>query len=1029
MATIPDPPSIYYIKPSDSTLKIYFNPPANDGGVAITSYIATTNLGDIASNSTSPIIMSNLLNEQEYIVYLAASNSIGISSNSPMKTQYTVTGYPDDYDDLSFSNITYYSGGPYPNSNISYQSLFTYGDVSDGWGLDLNQESNWKNIVMVSPFEYSYDTDNDLIPDENLGIDSFNSNDIAGKCVVIQRGTIPFSQKAYNAQQAGASMVIIYNNNIYRPNEIITIGTGSLGSSVTIPTLMLNNLEGHRIVKQIRNSNTLYTKLDFINGTNNEKYANLYIYTNTSNEPADVIDWVGRPSRILTDLIPNSTPNSFFTLSTTAAFRNYQFLFSTNNINHVGFFFKTYPYVNDPTDLENIIGIYKYGNSNNLLLQSSNFTNLLEISLNSSIGSFEFQPSMNNITSLTPNAILSNLEPFTNYLIISKTLWNDSFLNPEIGIAIESVDPISFSNYPLTYIATQSSPFSTPWLFHQRSWVDLCPDLDPLGNPLSNPNTDSQGFRTYKFKFNSSSNSFLNFYFFTNQYVSTDPEIITGIYKSGVPTNLLLNSNSISPINYINHNSSNGSIAFNINSPNSYSNLSFNSPNFILNNIDTDSDYFIIITTGWNDSSSLSAPFEVGVSIENIFNNSPLSIQYIDTQNSPFSSPWSAPILSNPPGPPDIFILPDAQTNKLTFYYTPTTDGGSNITSYFLSSITHNCNVSIPLSNPGYFTLSSLSNATEYIFQIAASNSDGLGPYSQYLPVQPGDVPPDPNLSSISGLSLFLSTNSFYKLNIIPNSTINTPPIKYFVVNSIRNAEDSNSPTCSSLIQNIFTTDNTSLPISLNPNFDWKVNIQSVTDTGYSFSNTFYDVPFNNESAVLIGWSSITDLDTSLSFHTFTSEFSQLNTSVFPSKSNWSYQSAYGHNRGFTIMFRNIQNPSTFQSYFINSNASFVYSSIVFSTSSSLATLFTTPRNAFRAKDYFFYPINQSNIGWYSFNWNTSKDSYGILNESTITDTCSDYVTSNTILICRSTSTDFMHNLYEIQYKPENPENSQPTLY
>ena len=380
------------------------------------------------------------------------------------------------------------------------------------------------------------------------------------------------------------------------------------------------------------------------------------------------------------------------------------------------------------------------------------------------------------------------------------------------------------------------------------------------------------------------------------------------------------------------------------------------------------------------------------------------------------------------PGPPDIFILPDAQTNKLTFYYTPTTDGGSNITSYFLSSITHNCNVSIPLSNPGYFTLSSLSNATEYIFQIAASNSVGLGPYSQYLPVQPGDVPPDPNLSSISGLSLFLSTNSFYKLNIIPNSTINTPPIKYFVVNSIRNAEDSNSPTCSSLIQNIFTTDNTSLPISLNPNFDWKVNIQSVTDTGYSFSNTFYDVPFNNESAVLIGWSSITELDTSLSFHTFTSAFSQVNTSVFPSKSNWSYQSAYGHNRGFTIMFRNIQNTSTFQSYFINSNASFVYSSIVFSTSSSLATLFTTPRNAFRAKDYFFYPINQSNIGWYSFNWNTSKDSYGILNESTITDTCSDYVTSNTILICRSTSTDFMHNLYEIQYKPENPENSQPTF-
>ena len=65
-------------------------------------------------------------------------------------------------------------------------------------------------------------------------------NNLAGKIAVIYRNTCEFGAKALNAQNAGAVGVIIIN----RDPEVIQMGGGASGATVTIPVVMLSNTDG-----------------------------------------------------------------------------------------------------------------------------------------------------------------------------------------------------------------------------------------------------------------------------------------------------------------------------------------------------------------------------------------------------------------------------------------------------------------------------------------------------------------------------------------------------------------------------------------------------------------------------------------------------------------------------------------------------------------------------------------------------------------------------------------------------------------
>ena len=73
-------------------------------------------------------------------------------------------------------------------------------------------------------------------------------NNLAGKIAVIYRNTCEFGAKALNAQNAGAIGVIIIN----RDPEVIQMGGGASGATVTIPVVMLSNTDGAILVNQMQ---------------------------------------------------------------------------------------------------------------------------------------------------------------------------------------------------------------------------------------------------------------------------------------------------------------------------------------------------------------------------------------------------------------------------------------------------------------------------------------------------------------------------------------------------------------------------------------------------------------------------------------------------------------------------------------------------------------------------------------------------------------------------------------------------------
>jgi lactocepin len=44
------------------------------------------------------------------------------------------------------------------------------------------------------------------------GSSSLQNTSAAGKVVLVERGNVPFVQKAINAQRAGATAIVVYNN-------------------------------------------------------------------------------------------------------------------------------------------------------------------------------------------------------------------------------------------------------------------------------------------------------------------------------------------------------------------------------------------------------------------------------------------------------------------------------------------------------------------------------------------------------------------------------------------------------------------------------------------------------------------------------------------------------------------------------------------------------------------------------------------------------------------------------------------------
>ncbi len=92
---------------------------------------------------------------------------------------------------------------------------------------------------------YSLVTANSIDPTNVTGCSEWDDGVFDGKAVLISRGSCEFGLKVYNAQLAGAEMVIIYNN---AGDDLINMSGGVYGGYVTIPSVFVGQTDGDAMV-------------------------------------------------------------------------------------------------------------------------------------------------------------------------------------------------------------------------------------------------------------------------------------------------------------------------------------------------------------------------------------------------------------------------------------------------------------------------------------------------------------------------------------------------------------------------------------------------------------------------------------------------------------------------------------------------------------------------------------------------------------------------------------------------------------
>lgn len=125
-----------------------------------------------------------------------------------------------------------------------------------GWGATI-QSVNISNVdvIKADPYEACI---NPLT----------NASALSGKIALIKRGNCEFGEKALHAQNAGAVAVVIVNNVAGGP---VGMGAGAQGANVTIPVLMISDVDGAAIEAELNNS--VQVKMSFTawgNGFNDD---------------------------------------------------------------------------------------------------------------------------------------------------------------------------------------------------------------------------------------------------------------------------------------------------------------------------------------------------------------------------------------------------------------------------------------------------------------------------------------------------------------------------------------------------------------------------------------------------------------------------------------------------------------------------------------------------------------------------------------------------------------------------------------
>jgi hypothetical protein len=145
--------------------------------------------------------------------------------------------------DLTFCDATKSENPPARfaiHSPSNLVTTITNYTVTDGWGASLDAGYAYGDLVLV----------NDGSANPELGCTALtNGTELAGNIAVAVRGTCNFSAKAINAQNAGATALVIINNQAQAPN---TLGAGNDAPNVNIPVIMISQAQGANLLTALQ---------------------------------------------------------------------------------------------------------------------------------------------------------------------------------------------------------------------------------------------------------------------------------------------------------------------------------------------------------------------------------------------------------------------------------------------------------------------------------------------------------------------------------------------------------------------------------------------------------------------------------------------------------------------------------------------------------------------------------------------------------------------------------------------------------
>jgi len=114
-------------------------------------------------------------------------------------------------------------------------------------GISYASATFGSSFPVGSVITFSAISANSVDPTNVEGCSAWTGSPFQGRAVLIKRGTCEFGQKVLLAEQAGASMVIVYNHEA-GGDTLVTMAGGDYGGQVTIPSIFVGNTAGQALV-------------------------------------------------------------------------------------------------------------------------------------------------------------------------------------------------------------------------------------------------------------------------------------------------------------------------------------------------------------------------------------------------------------------------------------------------------------------------------------------------------------------------------------------------------------------------------------------------------------------------------------------------------------------------------------------------------------------------------------------------------------------------------------------------------------